>query len=107
MSKFLYVDYTLDGESGDVLLEGDHRQTNERMILNGVEELTGEEVSQVKPAEKYETRSSHKTFIVEETELIEPGDVQDRKQGTVTLVVNDTVMDPASRANYSGRTPNA
>lgn len=105
MEKYLHVTYKWSGDDEEhtILLEGDHRQTNQRIIDRFLERKLGD---------NYEVSEDSETYGLDEKELTireidSVSNTDDLKPSTLTLVVNEHVTDPACRVSYSGPVPGA
>jgi len=109
VKKFLHVTYGLESGSEEgsdsVLLEGDHRQDNERMLELLAERKLGEHFEQSGEDEdppRYEAEGE--ALTIEDFELVSSSEAEELKSSTFTLVVNENVTEPVCRVSYSGRT---
>jgi len=108
MKKYLLVNYHRksgsDSPEQTVILEGDPRMTNQRMVhefvcefVDSAAEFTEETVFETQ-SEKYE--------ISEVQNITEDEAKQEQAQNQYWVYqVNQNITDPASRCSYSGRVP--
>lgn len=107
MKKYLRVEYTrlandeTDGEI--ILLEGDHRQTNDRMLEHLIRRKLGPSFEDGETQNEYS--SDQGRMKIKSVESVPLSEVEDVKSSTFTLVVNEHVTDPACRVSYSGEVP--
>lgn len=104
MEKYLLVDveHQRGGEprSRSVLLEGDHRQTNQRMVEKLVEKWLDPDYETTEEDDTY--RHGDATMQMKNVESVSPSEAEDLRSSNFTLVVNEHVTEPACRVSYSG-----
>jgi len=102
LKKHLLVEFELsegqDTDTGAVLLEGDHRQSNQRMLRQLAEWKLGTIVETDEAEGIFE--SEDRTLSVGRVEGVTRDDLDDVDSSTFTLVVNENVTEPACRVSY-------
>lgn len=84
------------------VLEGDRRQSNDRMIQQGLEKLLKEPVAFVDEEKRlYRTEESDRDVRVVEARLIDEESARNLKQKHFTLVINENVTEGSCRVRYS------
>lgn len=99
--KYLVLTYQDEnGKERTYLLEGDKRQTNDRMIVQALQQITNNEIKSVTEEEKYKSESDEE-FTVERSELLTEEKARELKGKYLTLVINENVTEHACRVQYS------
>ena len=110
MKKFLLVTYRKKGEADTpkqtVILEGDSRMTNQRMIEEYIREYVD---SEAEWTDDHSFETDSETFELTNVEIVseEEAEQQQNQNRYWSYQVNENVTDPASRYSYSGRVPGA
>ena len=92
-----------DGSEAETyVLEGDRRQSNERMIQRGLEKLYDESVEFVDEEKRhYRTTDSDRKLTIEEARLLPADEANQLKRKHFTLVINENVTEGSCRVRYS------
>lgn len=99
--KHLLLSYSEnDGPERTYVLEGDRRQSSERILRLGLEEIAGEPVEPDDSQEVYRTQDDARTFDVTEARLLDEEEVDKLKRKHITKIVNENVTEPACRVRY-------
>lgn len=98
---FLTVQGDNDNERSYVL-EGDRRQTNDRMIELGVRKIAGGPVVKKGEDHLFKHQETGQTFNVTEHRLLDEEEASEIKKNHITLVINENVTENACRVGYSG-----
>lgn len=99
--KHLLVSYHKDdGPKRTYLLEGDRRQSSERILRLGLEEIAGEPLEPTDGENVYRTRDDSASFEVTERRQLDEEEVDDLKRRHITKIVNENVTEPACRVRY-------
>jgi hypothetical protein len=109
MEKYLKVAYVLS-ESGEeqqrtILLEGDHRQTRDRMLEQFLVRTLGENFESDEDDNEY--TADERSVSIESVERVSNSEADSEKSSTFTLVINENVTEPACRVSYSGPVPHS
>lgn len=84
------------------VLDGDRRQSNERMIQRGLAKLVDEPVEFVDEEKRhYRTVDTDRDFTIEEARLLEEDEAEEMRRKHFTLVINENVTEEACRVRYS------
>jgi hypothetical protein len=109
MEKYLKMTYVLS-ESGEeeertILLEGDHRQTRDRMLEQFLVRTLGEDFKRDEDDNEY--TAHERSVLIESVKRVPNSEVDSEKSSTFTLVVNENVTEPACGVSYSGPVPHS
>jgi hypothetical protein len=111
--KYLYVTLTRqDDYERSFVLEGDRRQTNERMIQRALEKITDHAVTIIdddqddeddtEQTKRFEIQETDDIYDITELKLLQKEEVPQYKRDNFTLVINENVTENACRVRYSG-----
>lgn len=99
--KHVLVTYRQDdGPERTYVLEGDRRQSTERILRRGLEELVGTPVEPGDDENVYRTEDDSSRLEVENYRLLDEGEVDELKRKHITRIVNENVTEPACRVRY-------
>lgn len=99
--KYLLLSYSEDdGPERTYVLEGDRRQSSDRILRLGLEEIVGEPLEPGDEEDVYRTQDDLRTFEVTERRLLDEEEANDLKRKHITRIVNENVTEPACQVRY-------
>lgn len=101
--KHIVLTFSEDGDDPETyVLEGDRRQSNQRMVQKALEKLLGEPVDFVdEEKRRYRTRETDKKLTIEDSRLLDRDEAKELKQEHFTLVINENVTENSCQVRYS------